>query len=49
MIVDVQRVGPSTGMPTRTQQSDIRICAHASHGDTEHIVLLPAGPSSCTS
>ena len=45
VIVDVQRCGPSTGMPTRTQQSDIRICAHASHGDTEHIVLLPAGPT----
>ncbi len=45
VIIDVQRVGPSTGMPTRTQQSDVRICAHASHGDTEHIVLLPSGPA----
>lgn len=44
VIVDVQRVGPSTGMPTRTQQSDLSWCYHLSHGDTEHIVLLPAGP-----
>jgi 2-oxoglutarate ferredoxin oxidoreductase subunit alpha len=44
VIVDVQRVGPSTGMPTRTQQSDIKSCYRLSHGDTEHIVLLPAGP-----
>ncbi len=44
VIVDVQRVGPSTGMPTRNQQSDIRCCQRLSHGDTEHIVLLPAGP-----
>lgn len=44
VIVDVQRVGPSTGMPTRTQQSDLKSCHRLSHGDTEHIVLLPAGP-----
>jgi len=44
VIVDVQRVGPSTGMPTRTQQSDLKSCYRLSHGDTEHIVLLPAGP-----
>ncbi|HTE06678.1 MAG TPA: 2-oxoacid:acceptor oxidoreductase subunit alpha [Planctomycetota bacterium] len=44
VIVDVQRVGPSTGMPTRTQQSDIKSCYRLSHGDTEHIVLMPAGP-----
>jgi len=44
VIVDVQRAGPSTGMPTRTQQSDLRAASHLSHGDTEHILLLPAGP-----
>ena len=37
VVVDVQRVGPSTGMPTRTQQGDILSCAYASHGDTKHI------------
>ena len=44
VIVDVQRVGPSTGMPTRTQQSDVKSVYRLSHGDTEHIVLMPAGP-----
>jgi len=44
---DVQRVGPSTGMPTRTQQCDIMLCAYASHGDTRHPLLLPANPSEC--
>ncbi|MDP6417259.1 MAG: 2-oxoacid:acceptor oxidoreductase subunit alpha, partial [Gammaproteobacteria bacterium] len=44
---DVQRVGPSTGMPTRTQQCDIMLCAYASHGDTMHPLLLPANPSEC--
>jgi 2-oxoglutarate ferredoxin oxidoreductase subunit alpha len=44
VIVDVQRVGPSTGMPTRTQQSDLSSCYRLSHGDTQHIVLMPAGP-----
>jgi len=44
---DIQRVGPSTGMPTRTQQCDIQITAYASHGDTKHIVLYPANPSEC--
>jgi 2-oxoglutarate ferredoxin oxidoreductase subunit alpha len=44
VIIDVQRVGPSTGMPTRTQQSDIKSCYRLSHGDSEHIVLLPSGP-----
>lgn len=44
VIVDVQRVGPSTGMPTRTQQGDISSCLNLSHGDTGHILLLPAGP-----
>ena len=47
VIVDVQRVGPSTGMPTRTQQGDILLCAYASHGDTKHIVLFPANPREC--
>jgi 2-oxoglutarate ferredoxin oxidoreductase subunit alpha len=47
VIVDVQRVGPSTGMPTRTQQGDIMLCAYASHGDTKHIVLFPANPEEC--
>jgi 2-oxoglutarate ferredoxin oxidoreductase subunit alpha len=43
-IIDVQRGGPSTGMPTRTQQSDILACAYASHGDTKHILLFPEDP-----
>ena len=47
VIFDVQRSGPSTGMPTRTQQSDIRICAYASHGDTKHPLLLPEDPNEC--
>ena len=45
VIVDVQRVGPSTGMPTRTQQGDVLLCAYASHGDTKHIVLFPKDPA----
>ncbi len=44
---DVQRVGPSTGMPTRTQQGDLLSLAYASHGDTKHIVLFPANPEEC--
>ena len=47
VIFDVQRVGPSTGMPTRTQQSDILLCAYASHGDTRHVLLFPANPEEC--
>jgi 2-oxoglutarate ferredoxin oxidoreductase subunit alpha len=47
VIVDVQRVGPSTGMPTRTQQGDILLCAYASHGDTKHVLLFPANPGEC--
>jgi len=47
VIVDVQRVGPSTGMPTRTQQGDILLCAYASHGDTKHILLFPSNPREC--
>ena len=46
-IIDVQRGGPSTGMPTRTQQSDITLCAYASHGDTKHVLLLPEDPHEC--
>lgn len=44
---DVQRTGPSTGMPTRTQQGDLLLTAYASHGDTKHIVLYPADPGEC--
>jgi len=44
VIIDVQRGGPSTGMPTRTQQADILVCAYASHGDTKHVLLLPEDP-----
>jgi Pyruvate/2-oxoacid:ferredoxin oxidoreductase gamma subunit len=47
VIVDVQRVGPSTGMPTRTQQCDILMCAYASHGDTKHVLLFPSNPEEC--
>ena len=47
VIIDVQRVGPSTGMPTRTQQGDILLCAYASHGDTKHVLLFPANPREC--
>ncbi len=44
VLFDVQRCGPSTGMPTRTQQADIMSCAYASHGDTRHVLLFPADP-----
>ena len=47
VIFDVQRGGPSTGMPTRTQQSDILSCAYASHGDTKHVLLFPEDPKEC--
>lgn len=47
VVIDVQRVGPSTGMPTRTQQADLIECAYASHGDTKHILLFPANPAEC--
>ena len=47
VVVDVQRAGPSTGMPTRTQQGDILACAYASHGDTKHILLFPKDPREC--
>ena len=46
-IIDVQRGGPSTGMPTRTQQADLLSCAYASHGDTKHVLLLPQDPNEC--
>jgi 2-oxoglutarate/2-oxoacid ferredoxin oxidoreductase subunit alpha len=45
VIFDVQRAGPSTGMPTRTQQCDILSCAYASHGDTKHVLLFPEDPA----
>ena len=47
VIFDVQRGGPSTGMPTRTQQSDILLAAYAAHGDTKHPLLFPADPGEC--
>jgi len=46
-IINVQRGGPSTGMPTRTQQSDLIACAYASHGDTKHVLLFPEDPREC--
>ncbi len=46
-IIDVQRGGPSTGMPTRTQQADLISCAYASHGDTKHVLLFPQDPLEC--
>jgi 2-oxoglutarate/2-oxoacid ferredoxin oxidoreductase subunit alpha len=47
VLIDVQRTGPSTGMPTRTQQSDIMEAAYASHGDTKHVLLFPSTPKEC--
>jgi 2-oxoglutarate ferredoxin oxidoreductase subunit alpha len=47
VVIDVQRVGPSTGMPTRTQQGDLLKAAYASHGDTKHILIFPANPAEC--
>ncbi|MBT8144642.1 MAG: 2-oxoacid:acceptor oxidoreductase family protein, partial [Gammaproteobacteria bacterium] len=49
VLFNVQRVGPSTGMPTRTQQGDLLSCAYASHGDTRHVLLFPANPQECFS
>ena len=46
-IINVQRGGPSTGMPTRTQQADVLACAYASHGDTKHVLLFPEDPNEC--
>lgn len=47
VLIDVQRAGPSTGMPTRVQQSDIMEAAYASHGDTKHILVIPSTPKEC--
>jgi len=47
VFINVQRCGPSTGMPTRTQQCDLMLCAYASHGDTRHPLLLPKDPNEC--
>jgi 2-oxoglutarate ferredoxin oxidoreductase subunit alpha len=47
VIFDIQRVGPSTGMPTRTQQCDVMLAAYASHGDTRHVLLFPNNPEEC--
>lgn len=47
VLIDVQRTGPSTGMPTRTQQSDVLIAAYASHGDTKQVLLIPSSPKEC--
>jgi 2-oxoglutarate/2-oxoacid ferredoxin oxidoreductase subunit alpha len=47
VIFDVQRGSPSTGMPTRTQQADLILCAYASHGDTKHVLLFPEDPKEC--
>jgi 2-oxoglutarate/2-oxoacid ferredoxin oxidoreductase subunit alpha len=47
VLFNVQRVGPSTGMPTRTQQCDLLMCAYASHGDTKHVLLFPSNPEEC--
>src|SRR2546421_9067517 len=45
VVIDVQRAGASTGMPTRTQQCDMVSCAYASHGDTKHVLLMPGDPA----
>jgi len=47
VLIDVQRTGPSTGMPTRTQQGDLTLAFYASHGDTKHPLLFPATPTEC--
>ncbi len=47
VLVNVQRTGPSTGMPTRTQQADVLCSAYASHGDTKHVLLFPCDPKEC--
>ncbi len=47
VLVDVQRGGPSTGMPTRTQQSDLTLAAYASHGDTKQVLIFPSTPKEC--
>ncbi|HUH37699.1 MAG TPA: 2-oxoacid:acceptor oxidoreductase family protein, partial [Spongiibacteraceae bacterium] len=47
VLINVQRTGPSTGMPTRTQQSDVMACAYASHGDTKQVCVYPSTPKEC--
>jgi 2-oxoglutarate ferredoxin oxidoreductase subunit alpha len=47
VVWDVQRMGPSTGMPTRTSQGDINLCYYLGHGDTKHVVLLPGSVNEC--
>ncbi len=47
VLFNIQRCGPSTGMPTRSQQSDLLLCAYSSHGDTKHILLIPGTPTEC--
>jgi len=47
VLINIQRAGPSTGMPTRTQQSDVLSCAYASHGDTKQVLLFPSSPAEC--
>jgi 2-oxoglutarate/2-oxoacid ferredoxin oxidoreductase subunit alpha len=47
VLIDVQRAGPSTGMPTRTQQADLMSAVYASHGDTKHVALIPSTPKEC--
>jgi 2-oxoglutarate ferredoxin oxidoreductase subunit alpha len=47
VLMNIQRSGPSTGMPTRTQQSDVMACAYASHGDSKQVCLYPATPKEC--
>ena len=47
VLINVQRTGPSTGMPTRSQQSDVLMCAYASHGDTKQVLLFPCDPKEC--
>ncbi|PWG73294.1 2-oxoacid:acceptor oxidoreductase subunit alpha, partial [Enterococcus hirae] len=47
VLFDIQRAGPSTGMPTRSQQSDILAAAYASHGYTKHVLLIPSDPKEC--
>ncbi len=47
VLFDIQRAGPSTGMPTRTQQGDLLAAAYASHGDTKHVLLFPSTPKEC--
>ena len=47
VLFDIQRGSPSTGMPTRTQQADLLLCAYASHGDTKHVLLFPEDPTEC--